>query len=154
MAVAIAALLMRWGIIPQHVAPQRESEMSAVTALATQLQGPWNAATLTRTSKRFPHFSGTFYSRSDQHRSHLHGNLAPRLLFHCCRSERHCFLLQDFLLCLKRMTPNLGTKVSPAALTPGKVLFTPHLIGDLGGIVNCWHLRFHLAAAPCSSLRH
>lgn len=27
--------------------------MSAVTALATQLQGPWNAATLTRTSNGF-----------------------------------------------------------------------------------------------------
>lgn len=56
---------------------------------------------------------------------------------------------------LKRMTPKPESKIrSLVVQTPGKVLFTPCFISDLGSIVNPLHLLFHLHTAPRSSLRH
>lgn len=78
--------------------------------------------------KRLPHLSGTFCSRADLHRSHLHGNLTPRLPVHGSRSElRRASSGFSGWRQIWRLNP-----VSPAALTQGKVLFTLPLIGDLG----------------------
>lgn len=137
MANAIAAPLMRRGDIPQHVA-ELHGEQRRAPSHWQPAAGTFGCGDLDALFKRFPHLSGTFYSRS-----HQYGNLAPLRLF------RIFFSLRPF----KEDDTESGDEI-PSALTPGKVLFTPPFISDLGRIINGWHLRFHLAAAPCSSPRH